>query len=279
VKALTTLNVALIDQTLVVAEKIKIASGDIDSVALAVEFDSAWEEFVNRSASFYTSHDSKPIERLLTDNQCIVPPGVLAKPGILYVGVIGVKADGSSVKTSSYASFRIVQGAEHAYTTVSPELNLYQQYLAATKAEVTPILAQAKADLQKGFDEFTRIADERMTAHENDSGYDLLWENASPTSTFAQQTITLDLSEYTFLFIEHISSGDMSARNSFIMRVGCRYNEGYFWSNIRHNRGIISNSDGITMSDSFGYSSFDASYTDSDLKDKGIVPIAIYGIK
>ena len=70
---MTTLPVTLGDQTLIAMEKVKIASGDIESVFLKVEFDENWAEFTARSASFYTSHDATAQEIMLIDNQCTIP--------------------------------------------------------------------------------------------------------------------------------------------------------------------------------------------------------------
>lgn len=152
VKAMTMIRVMLNDQSLIAAEKVKIASGDIESVFLSAEFDENWADFTVRTASFHTSHDSTPIEMLLTDNQCTVPAEVLAKPGTLYVGIVGATADGSAVKTSTITGFKISQGANHAYTTIAPVLSLYQQFLSAVKAEVDPIVKEAKSKLEAKYE-------------------------------------------------------------------------------------------------------------------------------
>ena len=275
---MTTLNVALIDQTLVVAEKIKIASGDIDSVFLAVEFDSSWDEFTNRSASFYTSHDSRPHEPMLIDNQCVVPPEVLANPGILYVGVIGIKADGSAVKTSTYASFRIVQGAQHAYTTVSPELSLYQQYLKATKEETSPIIKAMQADYAevkaKLADDYAKTKEELETDYAQSKPV-LLWENASTTSAFVEQTITVPgLSGYekigiTFNWNSNAALLQETAIHIFHTgvprNIGCVALQGSFGS-----RTFQTSGDSIT---------FRSGYEESFVSNFTMIPVKIYGIK
>lgn len=136
---MTTLKMATSDQTLIAMEKVKIASGDIESVFLHAEFCEAWDNFINKTASFYTSHDSTPHEVLMIDNQCTIPPEVISKPGTLYVGIVGVSADGTAVKTSCVIGFKISQGAMHSHATIAPELDVFQQYLAAMKAEISPI--------------------------------------------------------------------------------------------------------------------------------------------
>lgn len=144
---MTKISVVLNDQILVAAEKVKIASGDIESVFLSVEFDPTWDEFINRTVSFHTSHNSAPTEVLLINNQCTVPAEMLEKAGTMYVGVIGAKADGSAVKTSSITSFKIIQGANHSYTTIKPALNLYLQYLAAMNEKLDPALTNMQKEI------------------------------------------------------------------------------------------------------------------------------------
>lgn len=188
-KAVTTLKVTLSDQTLIAAEKVRIASGDIDSVRLTVEFDEMWGRFESKTASFYTSHDSTPIEKLLTNNRCVVPTEVLDKPGILYVGIIGVTADGESVKTSSIVSFKITQGANHAYTTLKPTMSLYQQFLAAAKAEVDPVSKAFKAEIMADYEAVKNDLNTLLNG-------EVLWTNPDSSVGFEAQTIPIDLSDY-----------------------------------------------------------------------------------
>lgn len=182
---MTTLNTLTNDQTLIAAEKIKLASGDIDSVFLAVEFDAAWDEYVNRSASFYTSFNSNVEEILLTDDKCTVPAKMLEQEGTLFIGVIGVSADGKRVKTSTYAKYTLIKGAEHAFTTIKPTLDLYQQYLIAVDEKTAPII---KA-LQANFEEKYAGLLQAMTG-------DVLWTNPDTSIEFEEQSIALDLAEY-----------------------------------------------------------------------------------
>lgn len=182
---MTTLKVATADQTLVALEKVKIASGDIESVFLEAEFDSAWDGFINRTASFYTSNDSTPHEVLLIDDKCTIPAEVLANVGTLYVGIIGVSNDGSAVKTSSIVGYTIRQGVAHSYTTVSPELDLYRQYIKATKEELLPVILEFKNKAEA-------LKNDLWAAIEPN----LLWTNPSPEASFEAQSIPLDLSQY-----------------------------------------------------------------------------------
>ena len=212
---MTTLKVTLNDQVLIAAERVKIASGDINSVALAVEIDDLWDVFPNRTASFYTSHNSTPHEVLLIDNQCIIPPEVLSLPGILYVGIIGVSADGESAKTSSIASFKIIPGAAHSYTTVKPELDLYQQYLKAMMEAVAPAQEVLLARLEERITEHeVEISEEYsrfkgalvemirpVTVWENTETTDMKWYDSSTN------TVSVDLKNYSSFLVVFYESG------------------------------------------------------------------------
>lgn len=144
---MTTIRLLTSGQHLGAVQKVKLASGDVDSVFLDVSFDSSWDEFTARTAVFYTSQDDTVLEMLLIDNKCTVPHEVLAKEGTLFIGVRAVTTDGTKIKTSSIVKLKIVQGANAAYTTISPTMDLYQQYLAALREGAEPILNKIKADV------------------------------------------------------------------------------------------------------------------------------------
>lgn len=202
--------VATNDQILIAAEKLKIASGDINSVIFVAEFDATWDEFVNRSASFYTSHNSNPIDSLMVENECVVPAEVLANPGTLYAGIVGVTADGQRIKTTNYVGFKIIKGAEHSHTTVAPELNLYQQYLSAVMNAVSPAHEVLLARLEERIKEHeVEIAEEYarfkgalvemiqpVTVWENNELNDYKWHSPSETNT-----VNVDLSNYSSFLV------------------------------------------------------------------------------
>ena len=131
---LTTANQRLISQ-----KKVLLASGDINSVELHVEFDHNWDDFPIRSATFYTSNNSTVQEILLIDNVCVVPSEVLMEKAVLYIGTRGFSASGEAIKTSSIVKYNIVQGATAGETTLNPSLDLYQQFLAAMTEGLDPV--------------------------------------------------------------------------------------------------------------------------------------------
>ena len=125
---MTTINLFASDQLLTVVFKPKLASGDMNSVLLHVDFDSIWDRFT-KSAVFFTSNDDTVYEMILTDGECTVPHEVLAESGTLFIGVRGVAAD-NAVKTSTLVKYKIDDGAPVGEgTTVAPTPDVYQQIL------------------------------------------------------------------------------------------------------------------------------------------------------
>ena len=126
---MTTISLYANDQLLTVVFKPKIASGDMNSVLLHVDFDSIWDRFA-KSAVFFTSNDDTVYEMILTDGECTVPHEVLAESGTLFVGIRGVAAD-NAVKTSTLVKYKIDDGAPVGDgTTVEPTPDVYKQILA-----------------------------------------------------------------------------------------------------------------------------------------------------
>lgn len=102
---------------------------------------------------------------------------------------------------------------------------------------------------------------------------DLLWENASPTSSFATQTITLNTEDYKYFLLEYMfSSSSPIVRTPFtiINRVGT--SAGCYMNNASAELGrdIIVNNGSITIGDC---------KQSSTVKNTNIVPTRIYGIK
>ena len=104
---------------------------------------------------------------------------------------------------------------------------------------------------------------------------DLLWENASPTSVFTAQTITVpNLSKYAF-FMLYVLSNDGSEANCHIfpteMTDVSRYGFIYFSSGLKgQSRKIKATSDTVEISNA---------ETSTTVQNIEIIPIRIYGIK
>lgn len=144
---MTVIRLVTKDQELIIAEKPLLASGDVNSVVLHVDFDSAWGRYIARTAVFYTSKDSTVYEKLLTNNgECIIPDEVLTDTGTLFVGVRGVPVDGSAQKTSALVKYKIVEGAKPGTYTIHVTPDLYQQYIEAIKRQCDPVTTQMRSD-------------------------------------------------------------------------------------------------------------------------------------
>lgn len=126
---MTTINLFANDQHLTTGSKPKIASGDMNSVLLHVEFDPIWDKFT-KTAVFFTSNDETVYEMILTDDECTVPHEVLAESGTLFIGIRGICAEDNAIKTSTLVKYRIDDGAPVGDgTTVDPTPDVYQQIL------------------------------------------------------------------------------------------------------------------------------------------------------
>lgn len=103
---------------------------------------------------------------------------------------------------------------------------------------------------------------------------ELLWENASPTSSFAGQTINLDLSRYTYV---RILFGGMYVD----IKVGKNGRYSSFWkpNNVVFAiRTIQTTSDSITFSECLTFWNNNISTVNTDMQDV-FIPTEIYGIK
>lgn len=211
---MTIINLLTQGQQLINASKVVVASGDVNSVELQVEFDSvAWGEYPVRSATFYTSKDATVHEMLLLNDKCIVPFEVLTEASVLFIGVRGVSADGERVKTSSLVKYKISEGAPIGDKTLTPTMDLYQQYLAAVKAEADPVIAAIKEEIKATAE--AEIATMRENAEElNASVHEtaselvrtVLWENPDATAVFPATTIEMDLSAFQSFRVVYANS-------------------------------------------------------------------------
>lgn len=143
---MTVIRLVTKDQELIIAEKPLLASGDVNSVVLHVDFDSAWDRYIARTAVFYTSKDSTVYEKLLTNGECVIPDEVLTSTGTLFVGVRGVPIDGTAQKTSALVKYKIVEGAKPGTYTIHVTPDLYQQYIEAIKGQFDPVTTQMRSD-------------------------------------------------------------------------------------------------------------------------------------
>lgn len=105
---------------------------------------------------------------------------------------------------------------------------------------------------------------------------DLLWENASPTSTFENgQTLVFDRTKYKFLLIEaHISTNYTETISTLIKNeVGITYRLSYFGSTPFY-RGVTVKSNGLGIGTGNKQTAIGTTTGDNN----GIIPVRIYGV-
>lgn len=120
-----------------------IFSGDINSVKLAIAFNSSWDGY-GRTAVFYDTTGAPIFKVLDINNECIVPVEVLTKDGKVHIGVIG--SNGSEVLTSEIVCFKIGKGATTLSIVDEPTPDVWEQILASY-GEIVDLVNNLEAEL------------------------------------------------------------------------------------------------------------------------------------
>ena len=104
----------------------------------------------------------------------------------------------------------------------------------------------------------------------------LLWENASPTSAFAAQTVSLDLSDYDAIMLEYQDYGSGKCSPIATLFVGMAYRIHMTISHMME-RDVTINSNGVV----FGDNIYAESYPQAPFKTNNgyIIPHTIWGIQ
>lgn len=116
---------------------------------------------------------------------------------------------------------------------------------------------------------------------ETGSTLELLWENEDPTSSFAAQTISLDLSSYDAVYVFFgYTNGDVFQRG--MMLIDSATNHFRYTGNSSNNirmfeRTATANTSGVAFSD--GTYRTQGSAGTSNTGNSYMIPFAIYGIK
>ena len=127
---MTIIHASTADQHLVATILPKIAQDNIDTVRLAVTFDSSWDNITAKTAVFTTSLSSKPYEVILSsDGNCLIPSEVLAEACKLYITVKGTNAAGAK-KSTTRLTVKVLEGTP-AVIVSDPSQSVYQQLLTA----------------------------------------------------------------------------------------------------------------------------------------------------
>lgn len=118
-----------VDQTLVVREAPRLASGGVNEDTVIFNFCPKWAGHVC-TAVFYANDDIKNVYHMALDeeNSCKVPWETIADEGWLNIGVFGVKGD--VTRTAVMIKLRVSKGAITTETAVSdPTPDVYTQLL------------------------------------------------------------------------------------------------------------------------------------------------------
>lgn len=182
-------------------------------------------------------------------------------------------ADATGVNADTLGGYAADEYAKAATIDNMLEIDLY----GATAGE--PNLVDADTLGGFGLDHFASV--EEMNGK---LSMELLWENASPTSSFAEQTIALDLSKYRFIRV-YFYPTSTGAKNEYHQEldVGSRtvlvawnYILSKGESIIAKTRQISANEDSIVFNTARSKVVTSTSPTDDNT---GVIPFAIYGIK
>jgi len=99
---------------------------------------------------------------------------------------------------------------------------------------------------------------------------DLLWTNPAPTSNFAAQTVSLDLSEYDLLLIAISYGLSMDSLSYNIMPIGQTANLNVIKLEAQASRFVTATTSGVT---------FQGGYVNNTASTSAGIPCYIYGIK
>ena len=113
------------------------------------------------------------------------------------------------------------------------------------------------------------------------NSFELLWENQSPTSSFAAQTVTLASDDYDFLlFIHRVNNGSTSPCNSLCIPKG---QGGNFCVGGTSSNGVIGNDRRITYTDdthiAYGDNNYCYGTNATSVSNTRNIPYKIYGFK
>lgn len=140
-----------------------------------------------------------------------------------------------------------------------------------TITSVTPVFTMAALPITSGGTGATN-AEDALRALKGVS-ITQIWENASPTSSFAAQTISIDLDDYDFVFITSASSSGATKYSIYWGAVGgaILMNYVYYTSQlISQNRALTVNPDSIDVANCT---------SNAAINNSVLVPIEIYGAK
>lgn len=278
---MTTIELFTDDQKLYYAKKVYIASGDIKSVQLQVDFCGGWDNYPVRTATF-TNDDSKvSVDKVMTRNKCTIPFEVLTTSGTLYISIVGDAADGSKRKTSGRIKYRVDVGAELSDITLTPTKDVYQQFLAAVYELEDPITQGMKASVEATVaEELEKLRSEVDEMQATVNGV-VLWENPDSSLEFEPQTVEVNLSEYnrfTILFTTLDAYNSESIASKYVeyhfTEKGIRQNVATSIGRSNRIRSFIANDGGIEF-----FEGVDGTDAQTNTDNTHMIPCKIKGYK
>lgn len=115
------------DQSLIITNLPKLASGGYNETRVEFTFDPLWDG-LTKTAMFYTDR-SRVYYILVEDDAAVVPHEVLANEGIVHFGVFGYSE--TQARTTEVLPFTVAEGAITDATAIhiDPTPDVYQQLL------------------------------------------------------------------------------------------------------------------------------------------------------
>ena len=128
----TQISVQVEDQTIVMNNVPKLASGGSNEVQICAVFDEIWEGF-EKTAVFYRKMGAV-YHVALDENGCaVVPCEVMKNKGVFYFGFFGEKAE-DTVRTTEVVAIEVVQGVKvEKEAADEPAPDAYMELLKAVK--------------------------------------------------------------------------------------------------------------------------------------------------
>lgn len=157
---MTTINVVVTDQDLVITQKPLLASGNKETVLLRAEFSEEWDG-LSKTAVFYQNERNAYYVLLNYSDECEIPWEAIASEGTMYFGFFGTK--GEYRKTSEVIAYRIKKGAwSETLAPSDPTTDIYSKIIddyAATYSKAEECAESAEASSQAAQNSANDVAD------------------------------------------------------------------------------------------------------------------------
>ena len=140
---MSTISIMCVDQSLKVASSPLITAGDENEDYVQFSFCSSWNGYA-KVAIFYRNKSELHYSIVGNDNRCTIPNSMLIDEGVLCIGVVGFKNDGSTYKTrtTEVLRYNIAEGALQGESIEDPTLAalFYKQIESAEISEENHLL-------------------------------------------------------------------------------------------------------------------------------------------